>query len=94
MTAAREGERRGKTRQPSPEHNNIAPAPGHMPDHPRFPRKRQASRLSIPADELLVTCQVTSGPLSPETAERLVPFPVYLRGAGERSGERLPGLLR
>jgi hypothetical protein len=48
-TTAREGERRGKTSQPSPEHNNIAPAPGHVSNHLRLPRKTQTSRLSIPA---------------------------------------------
>lgn len=62
MTAAREGERRGKTSQPGPEHDNITPAPGHMSDHPRFPRKRQASRLSIPAHQLH-RGELTPGPV-------------------------------
>jgi hypothetical protein len=54
MTASREGERRGKTRQPSPDHHNITPAPGHMPDHPRISQKRQASSQYLPVTRSLL----------------------------------------
>lgn len=52
MTAAREGERRGKTSQPGSEHNNITPAPGHMSDHPLPPGKDKPAASQY----LLMSC--------------------------------------